>query len=427
MDRSGNIRDFGVRIRFKLTRPIQKSQQGLYLVLLIHYQSPIMKIVYSRGQFPESFSKAIFLAGPSPRSADVESWRPTALEYLEKCGYDGVVFVPENGEGSAPFDYELQVAWEEEGLNKADAIVFWVPRDLDTMPGLTTNIEWGAWHKSGKAIFGAPEDAPSMKYFRRYADKLRIPQANSLEGTLDLALDSVGDGEMRHGGECDVPLFIWRQASFQNWYRGQVQAGNRLDGARCEWHCPKPDGRVFCQVLHPKVFVTSENRHKTNEIIISRPDVSAVMAYFPGQTLLESEVVLVREFRSNAITEDGFVRELPGGSSTDLSASALETAADELSEETGVRLPAERFVDHGSRQCLATMITHRCSLFSVELSEEEIEQFRETQERNQSFSAGGSELTFVEVRTVASILESKDVDWTDVGMILEVLQVGRVS
>ncbi|HVI00101.1 MAG TPA: nucleoside 2-deoxyribosyltransferase domain-containing protein, partial [Enhygromyxa sp.] len=100
-----------------------------------------MQVVYARQPFPAAFTRAIFLAGPTPRSSDVPSWRPRALELLAERGYDGAVFVPEDADGNARFDYTDQIDWESEGLALADVIVFWIPRDLDTLPGFTTNVE----------------------------------------------------------------------------------------------------------------------------------------------------------------------------------------------------------------------------------------------------------------------------------------------
>src|SRR6266511_3357557 len=38
---------------------------------------------------------SLFLAGPTPRSADVPSWRPEALNLLRGLGFAGTVLVPE--------------------------------------------------------------------------------------------------------------------------------------------------------------------------------------------------------------------------------------------------------------------------------------------------------------------------------------------
>ena len=43
-----------------------------------------MQVVYAKQEFPESWSFAIFLAGPTPRDPEAPSWRPEALAWLER-------------------------------------------------------------------------------------------------------------------------------------------------------------------------------------------------------------------------------------------------------------------------------------------------------------------------------------------------------
>lgn len=376
-----------------------------------------MQVVYARETFPNSFSKSIFLAGPTPRSSEVESWRPEALECLESLNYDGVVFVPEDRKGAAKFDYMDQVEWEEQGLKMADSIVFWVPRELETMPGFTTNIEWGVWQSSGKAVLGSPKGAPKMRYLSYYAEKNQISEFTTLTETIEKAIDLIGEGDLRIAGEREVPMLIWRQSQFQRWYQSLRRAGNRLDGATYHWHTKiQENGFVFCHVIQPKIFVTNEGRHKSEEVVISRPDISSVLAYKRGETIQDFEVVLVKEFRSNATTCDGMVLELPGGSSTRPDIAADEIAAEELFEETGIRIDCERLVAHGSRQCMATLISHKGSLFSVELTEDEMDLFKNNQ--GKVFGDGEAERTYVQVEKVGAILNSPEMDWVHLGMIL---------
>lgn len=116
----------------------------------------------------------IFLAGPTPRDPKVKSWRPGFIEQLGKSGYQGTVLVPERSTGT-DYDYLPQVKWEEAGLEMADLIIFWVPRDLETMPGFTTNIEFGEWMSSRKCILGFPKDAPNTRYMEYKAGVHDIP------------------------------------------------------------------------------------------------------------------------------------------------------------------------------------------------------------------------------------------------------------
>ena len=110
--------------------------------------------------------KSIFLAGPTPRSKDVQTWRTEAVEILKYLGFDGVVYVPELENDDRTFNYDNQVWWEREALYNASIIVFWVPRNMKTIPALTTNVEYGYWISKNpdKIIYGRPDDSEKNKY-----------------------------------------------------------------------------------------------------------------------------------------------------------------------------------------------------------------------------------------------------------------------
>ncbi|MDO8669658.1 MAG: nucleoside 2-deoxyribosyltransferase domain-containing protein [Candidatus Buchananbacteria bacterium] len=382
-----------------------------------------MIVVYAKEPWPGSISKSIFLVGPTPRDkVKIKSWRPEALRILEELGYDGIVFVPEDRNGKwEKGEYINQVEWEENCLNIADCIVAWVPRDMATMPALTTNTEWGVWCDSGKIVFGAPPEAVAVTYQKYYAGKYKVPISTTLEDTLKSALAMIGEGAIRTGGECQVPLYIWRTPHFQNWYQAQKQAGNRLDGAKVLWTWrvgPKKD-IVFFFAIHVDVYIASEGRNKTNEVVISRPDISTVMMYKPDRdNIANSDIVLIREFRSPAA--NCFVWELPGGSSFRLGVDSLQLAADECLEETGLKINPVRMRAHQSRQLIATLSSHQAHLFSVELTDEELAWLK-SQEGIVHGVIEDSERTYIEVVKLGDILLFGRVDWSMLGMILSVL------
>jgi 8-oxo-dGTP pyrophosphatase MutT (NUDIX family) len=389
-----------------------------------------MEVVYAGEEMPEKFTKSIFLAGPTPRNKDeVESWRPDALQILEDKGYDGVVFVPEPRDGGFKHSYDDQIEWEETYLNVADCIIFWVPRDLEPdskgfpkMAAFTTNVEFGTWQTSGKIVFGAPPKADKNNYLKYYADKYNVPISDTLADTINDAMDMLGEGDEREGGERYVPLFIWKQESFQNWYTAQKEAGNRLEKAKLLFNFrPRFKDFVFLWILHAEVYVASEDRVKNNEFVLARPDISSVCLWFDtgGESIFEDLVVIVKEFRTPASTKDGFVRELPGGSAVD-PGDPEETAAAEVHEETGFYLDPSRLKTHSARRLVSTLSSHKAHLFSAELTSKEIDWFI-AQDGIVHGKEEDTERTFIEVHSIQELIDNELVDWTTLGMILQVL------
>lgn len=130
--------------------------------------------------------KSLFLVGPTPRSADVPSWRPNAIEMLEKLEFNGTVMAPE------PFiGFERQVEWEYDSLNRCDIIVAWIPRNMQNMLALTTNVEFGFWlsRDPNRLLYGRPDNAPHTGYLDWMYNKFaRRTPFNTLERLLSEAV-----------------------------------------------------------------------------------------------------------------------------------------------------------------------------------------------------------------------------------------------
>lgn len=130
-----------------------------------------MKVFFSdQSSNIEEIESAIFLAGPTPRSDDYPSWRPEALGILETLereqGQTLTVLVPERRNWQTKFDYTDQTEWELNGLLNCKKIVFWVPRVVGPMNGLTTNVEFGYMlgRRTTSVYYGRPDDADSIRY-----------------------------------------------------------------------------------------------------------------------------------------------------------------------------------------------------------------------------------------------------------------------
>ncbi|MFI9005513.1 nucleoside 2-deoxyribosyltransferase domain-containing protein [Streptomyces sp. NPDC053541] len=160
-------------------------------------------LVWAREPIPTGPS--VFLAGPTPRlGGDVESWRPAAVEALaEQWTGPGplTVLTPESRGGKRAAHYDDQVGWETAARKAATAVLFWIPRDLRTLPGFTTNVEFGLDAGSGRAVLGCPPDCPNPernRYLIYVAREHGVPVRETLHETATAALALVA-AATRHG------------------------------------------------------------------------------------------------------------------------------------------------------------------------------------------------------------------------------------
>lgn len=401
-----------------------------------------MQLVFSDQPMPTSIVKSMFLAGPSPRSLDEDDWRHAAVVELARLNYDGTVFIPVpsyrflhnvTDKNNTDWSYDDQVAWECEARRRADIIAFWVPRVIDRtkanlgMPAFTTNVEFGEDLHSNKVVYGRPATAEKCRYLDQRVLELGQPVHETLTALFTDVLSRLGDGALRVGGEACVPLFIWKTPTFQHWLASHKVAGNRLDDARVVSCYVARSGFVFTYQMKVSVWVLAEQRHKSNEIIFARPDVSAVVACHRDAAGL-LRIALVREFRSTVANDLGFVFELPGGSSPKPGLDPAVNASEELDEEAGLRIEEiSRFHFVGVRQLLATLSLHRVHVYAVLLNDHEFEQLQMTAASGEAFGlAETSERTYVEIASVDELFRLP-VDYATLGMVFEALRVLNVA
>ena len=141
----------------------------------------------SLSELQQSNIPTIFLAGPTYRTRNKDSWRADAIRLFEILGFNGVLFVPEPAAGKDWSDQDTQIVWEHKHLCQSSWIMFWIPRDMDLLPGMTTNIEWGMYWDSGKANLGFPHGAPHMSYMHWCAEEIGVPIRHTLEETVAVA------------------------------------------------------------------------------------------------------------------------------------------------------------------------------------------------------------------------------------------------
>jgi 8-oxo-dGTP pyrophosphatase MutT (NUDIX family) len=221
-------------------------------------------------------------------------------------------------------------------------------------------------------------------------------------------------------GEKQVPEQIWKLPHFQSWLQAQKKVGNRLDGFKPVFEFYVANGKfLFMWGAQVDVYVKAEDRNKSNEIVIARPDIKHVVLLNEG-LFDEPHVVLVREFRSPATTPNGFILESPGGSSYKKE-SARETAVAEVFEETGIRIDPERLVPIGSRQLAGTLSAHKAHVYAVNISNEELTEVS----KNIGKMFGdieGSEQTYIEIHSIKELLRSPTTDWSTLGMVAAAIE-----
>lgn len=149
-----------------------------------------MEVLYYENEVKEN-AKSIFLAGPALRSNQKElyNWRVTALETLDKLHFDGVVYVPDKKDVQSVCHEDDRINWEWKALDKCTTILFWVPRKIDTLPGFTTNVEFGLYVGSNKVVYGRPLDSEKNHYLDRlYYKYYNIEPCDNLTDTIKLAI-----------------------------------------------------------------------------------------------------------------------------------------------------------------------------------------------------------------------------------------------
>lgn len=150
-----------------------------------------MQINYSDEEVLKG-GESIFLAGPTPRGENAISWRRDAVNILKELGFDGTVYVPEYSTWKPKEDYVDQAMWERNALTEATVIVFWIPRDLETMPGYTTNVEFGYWLPTKKVVYGRPDKTPKTKYLDwLYELDYGVKAVNNLHQLLEDAIKKI--------------------------------------------------------------------------------------------------------------------------------------------------------------------------------------------------------------------------------------------
>ncbi|GLY54854.1 nucleoside 2-deoxyribosyltransferase domain-containing protein [Lentzea sp. NBRC 102530] len=155
----------------------------------------MISVVWAREPIPEG--PAVFLAGPSAHAGSgVESWRPAAVDELRAQSTGSLtVLTPESRGGVRADRYEDQVGWECVARARATVVLYWIPRDIITLPGYTTNVEFGFDVGRGRrVVLGVPKTCPNPernRYLVFVAGQEGVPVRTTLPGTVEAVLELV--------------------------------------------------------------------------------------------------------------------------------------------------------------------------------------------------------------------------------------------
>lgn len=384
-----------------------------------------MKLVFSNEPFPTEVTKSIFLAGPSPRYKEgdeiqTNTWRHYAIDYLKSLNYDGIVYIPIPrdffyGEkaNSNLISYLKQIDYEQSALERADIILFYLDRKNDN-EGLTTNVEFGKYYDSGRVVYCRPKDAVKVRYLDNLCFEKGLTIYLNLNEALEHSLYLIGDGIKRINGECTVPSIIFKSEQFQTWYQNLLKAGNELKDFKVT-SIINPNETLFGFSAWASVYITNEERYKTNEWIFSRIPVSYVVPYYIEGD--KTYFVLTSEFRTSVNNSKGRVFELAGGSTTKPGITPIQNAIKELEEETGLIIKDEsRYKILGERQTFATYLTMKLYAVSVELTKEEFLQVVDNVNKDKTLGENEEEQIKLHIATLDEVMNIYPVDWTTLGI-----------
>ena len=127
----------------------------------------------------------IYFAGPTYFPDLLHHWHDIWVAYLQSRDYTGAVCLPTPRDNVWRHEDEAaQIDWQMNYLEKADVIVFYLPR-----LGPVTMFEFGDYHRSGKIILCIPSATRSQSGFViNRAKAYGTPVRATFKATLRLAL-----------------------------------------------------------------------------------------------------------------------------------------------------------------------------------------------------------------------------------------------
>lgn len=145
----------------------------------------------------DNWNYSFFLAGPTDRTKfELTHWRKEAVKIFKdtlnsiKKNITVSIISPEFSLNENKMTYQEIVDWELFHLNRSTKI-FWIPRTED-LPGFTTNVEFGMFHKDENTFYGRPDNAFKVRYLDYIWKKNRKDSReikNNLKDLIDYAIN----------------------------------------------------------------------------------------------------------------------------------------------------------------------------------------------------------------------------------------------
>lgn len=394
----------------------------------------MFSIIYNQEEPPSFFRKSVYLAGTNQGS-----WRDKAIDLLkDDFSNGGVIFCPQNNPNpnsklkypspDNKEEYSKQINWERTWLNSSDAVIFWLPRDLENI-GLISNVEFGELVNSGRIFCGSPkesEDKDKNSYLRSVIENKGIKWYDNLEDLVKDTIDFIGRGSIREKADRKIPMKIWKHDSFRNWKKDIEE--NELNCSIKDYEIlfnvyDAENKELFLWAVKPTIHIGKEKRNKDCEIVMGRTEGTSICVYEENKNIEDTRIVLVKEFRSANRSKDGYVLELPSGAIHEDESDAQSSLV-ELKEETGISFNTvnkNRVKFVGYRQSLPTLIANCDKAYKIGISSIEMDNI-ENITKNKTFGIKEeTEITYVEVKTFKEILQEDRVDWKTLGIISKCL------
>jgi 8-oxo-dGTP pyrophosphatase MutT (NUDIX family) len=352
-----------------------------------------LQVIHAPAKAPPQARPVLLLTGP-----DIANQQGSAIGALRRGGFRGPVLV---------------------ACRRADVIAVWfaataTPETIDAeLHGLTEALATPPEAEGDQrlatdrpaVVIGCSPALAHRRQIAAWADEQELPVVTSLKLTIVRAQGALASLLPRPAEAQPVPAELGTNPEFRAWLDDVQAAGVKLHGLVGCWTLGDPP--VAPVWIAAPVLETPDGEIYNGEVVIGRRDISITVLYHraPGAAILDTEVVLVRDFRPAA--RSGHVLEPPGGAGGPGTTPAAVARA-EVTEETGLEIEPERLIPVGVRQALSSLTSHRAHVFAVELSAAEMAWVRE--HPGPWGVTAAHEITTTEVHTIADSLDHPAVD-----------------